>query len=56
MSKKTSDQPVISQPRLPRASRQARLQALLFGGAALGTTALLIAGGPIIKFPMEAGD
>jgi hypothetical protein len=55
MSKKTSDQPAASPSRLPRASRQARLQALLFGGAALGTTALLIAGGPI-KFPNAAGD
>lgn len=54
MSKKTSDQPLDTQPPLPRPSRQARLQALLFGGAALGTTVLMMAGGP--KFPRGAGD
>ncbi|HET7502188.1 MAG TPA: hypothetical protein VFK02_14320 [Kofleriaceae bacterium] len=54
MSKNTSDQSIPSPSPSPRPTRQARLQALLFGGAALGTTALLL-GGPF-KFPLDAGD
>jgi hypothetical protein len=55
MSKKTDDQPVASQPQVRRPSRRARLQALLFGGAALGTTALLIVGAKP-KVPPTLGD
>lgn len=52
MSKKTDDQRLVAQSLV---SRRARLQRLLFGGAALGTAALLTLGGPI-KFPDELAD
>lgn len=46
--------PRLEQPRV-RLSRRARLQALLFAGAA-AATALLMAGGGLPKLPPDAGE
>jgi len=41
---------------LPRPSRRARLEALLFTGAALGTTLLMLAGPKEPKLPPFKGE